>query len=86
MSIELLGFIEIEKKPIKTMNFKLKNYFKSLVLKHGVIKGAFQRKYGFYSLLNLYMNLLGVNGVGTVVAKERKYSQQVNRIYLEDDS
>ena len=86
MSIELLGFIEIEKKPIKTMHFKLKNYFKSLVLKHGVIKGAFQRNYRSYSLLHLYMNLHRGNEVGTVVAKERKYSQQVNRIYLEDDS
>ena len=75
LTITLLSFTETEKRPVKAMRFKLKKYFKSLVLKHGVIKGAFQRNYRSYSLLYLYINLLWVNGVGTVVAKERKHSQ-----------
>ena len=69
------------------MLFKRKNCFKSLVWEHGVIKGVFQRKYRFYSLLYLYINLLWVNGVGTVVAKEKKQHYQLGKErYLEDES
>ena len=54
------------------MVLKFKNVFKSLDRAQRIMEGAFRRLIcRSYSLQYLHINLLGVNGVGTAVAKEK---------------